>query len=287
MVSEKLTDKAIATECAVFLAAGADTAASIMGYTLMFLAKNPVKLARLREEIDFATANNADGALPSLDQISQLPYFNACINETLRIHPIVPTGIPREVNEDMTINGYFFPKGTILLANYPQLHWSEEYFSQAHKFIPERWLPSESPFPPVIDKVFYPFSAGVKSCIGKGFAMMSLRLALAALVLNYDMERATPGLDDDILEATPGPDQGTSEGDGHDDINSGILLEDAADVSDQDGPVPDDATHEHVPVLEDNTRDIGEGEIVDIDISESPQFNTPVFNRVQGEEAIR
>ncbi|KAF9383929.1 hypothetical protein CPB97_006124, partial [Podila verticillata] len=209
MVSEKLTDKAIATECAVFLAAGADTAASIMGYTLMFLAKNPVKLARLREEIDFATANNDDGALPFLDQISRLPYFNACINETLRIHPILPTGIPREVNEDMTINGYFFPKGTILLANYPQLHWSEEYFSQAHKFIPERWLPSESPFPPVIDKVFYPFSAGAKNCIGKGFAMMSLRLALAALVLNYDMERATPELDDDIFEASSGPDQGT------------------------------------------------------------------------------
>lgn len=141
-------------------------------------------------------------------------------------------GIPREVNEDMTINGYFFPKGTskfkenadflahlvvahcpfpylVLLANYPQLHWSEEYFSQAHKFIPERWLPSESPFPPVIDKVFYPFSAGAKNCIGKGFAMMSLRLALAALVLNYDMERATPELDDDIFEASPGPDQGT------------------------------------------------------------------------------
>lgn len=81
--------------------AGADTAASIMGYTLMFLAKNPAKFARLREELDFATANNDGGALPSLDQISLLPYFNACINETLRIHPIVPTGTARLFRKKM------------------------------------------------------------------------------------------------------------------------------------------------------------------------------------------
>ncbi|KAF9948415.1 hypothetical protein BGZ70_002229 [Mortierella alpina] len=206
MVTGKLTNKAIATECAVFLAAGSDTTASIMGYTLLFLAKYPTKLARLQEELDFVHATNDEGSLPSYTQVRPLPYLNACINEALRLHPIVPTGIPRQVNEDMTIGGYFFAKGT---ANYPQLHWADEYFPQAHKFIPERWLPSESPFPPIMDKVFFPFSAGGSNCVGKDFAMMSLRLGLAALALNYNMERVSPACDNDILEAVPGPDEGT------------------------------------------------------------------------------
>ncbi|KAF9981398.1 hypothetical protein BGZ75_007347 [Mortierella antarctica] len=209
MVTGKLTDKAIATECAVFLATGSDTTASIMGYTLLFLAKYPTTLARLQEELDFVHATNEEGSLPSYAQVRPLPYLNACINEALRLHPIVPTGIPRQVKEDITIGGYFFAKGTVLLANYPQLHWSDEYFPQAHKFIPERWLPSESPFPPVMDKVFFPFSAGGSNCVGKDFAMMSLRLSLAALALNYNMERVSPEYDNDILEAVPGPDEGT------------------------------------------------------------------------------
>ncbi|KAF9558543.1 hypothetical protein EC968_007066 [Mortierella alpina] len=202
MVSGKLTDKAIATECAVFLAAGSDTTASIMGYALLFLAKYPTKLARLQEELDFVHATNEEGSLPSYAQVRPLPYLNACINEALRLHPIVPTGrVTPHVVEDANV--------AVLLANYPQLHWSEEYFPQAHKFIPERWLPSESPFPPVMDKVFFPFSAGGSNCVGKDFAMMSLRLGLAALALNYNMERVSPAFDNDILEAAPGPDEGS------------------------------------------------------------------------------
>lgn len=65
----------------------------------------------------------------------------------------------------------FAPIVTVLLAQLPQLHWSDEYFPQANKFIPERWIPGESPFPPVQDFTFYPFSAGTRNCVGKNYAM--------------------------------------------------------------------------------------------------------------------
>ncbi|KAF9586756.1 hypothetical protein BGW38_000007 [Lunasporangiospora selenospora] len=167
MISGKLTDKAVVTETCVFLIAGSETSSTAMTFTLMFLVKNPDKLAKLREEIDLATASNDKGAIPAYDQLRNLPYLTGCINESLRLRPVA---------------------ATVILAQTPQLHLSEEYYPQAKKFIPERWIPGESPFPPVEDFTFYPFSAGTRNCVGKNFAMMEMRLILATLVLNYNLE---------------------------------------------------------------------------------------------------
>ncbi|KAG0070742.1 hypothetical protein BGZ89_012568 [Linnemannia elongata] len=187
MIAGKLTDKAVETEACVFLIAGSETSSTAMTFTIMYLVKNPDKLAKLRDELDLATASNAPGALPTYDQIRNLPYLTGCINESLRLRPVAATGLPREVTEDVTMKGHFFPKGTILLAQLPQLHWSDEYFPQANKFIPERWIPGESPFPPVQDFTFYPFSAGTRNCVGKNYAMMEMRLIIAALIVRYDI----------------------------------------------------------------------------------------------------
>ncbi|KAF9217291.1 hypothetical protein BGZ59_005237 [Podila verticillata] len=58
-------------------------------------------------------------------------------------------GIPREVPEDTTMAGIFVPAGTIVWASTPSLHLSDEYFPRADQFIPERWIPEESPLPPM------------------------------------------------------------------------------------------------------------------------------------------
>ncbi|KAG0304428.1 hypothetical protein BGZ98_005520 [Dissophora globulifera] len=168
MIAGKLTDKAVATEASVFLIAGSETSSTALTFTLMYLVKNPDKLVKLREELYLATASNAPGMLPSYDQIRNLPYLNGCINESLRLRPVAATG---------------------KCLDLPALHWSNEYFPEANLFIPERWIPEESPFPPVQDFTFYPFSAGTRNCVGKNFAMMEMRLILATLVLTYEMER--------------------------------------------------------------------------------------------------
>ncbi|ORZ04883.1 cytochrome P450, partial [Lobosporangium transversale] len=157
-------------------------------FTLMFLVKHPDKLSKLRSELDFATATNPCGSLPTYEQIRKLPYLTGCINESMRLHPVTTLGLPREVTEDVVMNNYYFPKGTKLLVQLALLHLSEEYFPQATEYIPERWIPEESPFPPVEAFTYYPFSAGSRICIGKNLAMMEMRLVLAALVRTYDME---------------------------------------------------------------------------------------------------
>ncbi|KAG0328769.1 hypothetical protein BG000_000317 [Podila horticola] len=188
MISGKLTDKAVEAEACVFLIAGSETSSTAMTFTLVFLVQNQDKLTKLREELDLAAANNAPGALPTYEQVRNLPYLTGCINESLRLRPVAATGLPREVTEDVTMKGYFFPKGTNTSARpVASTALVRRVLPQADKYIPERWIPEESPFPPVQDFTFYPFSAGTRNCVGKNFAMMEMRLILATLILTYNI----------------------------------------------------------------------------------------------------
>ncbi|KAF9969359.1 hypothetical protein BGZ65_012004, partial [Modicella reniformis] len=105
MISGKLTDQAVETEAMVFLVAGSETSSTAMTHTLMYLVNNPKALKRLREELDQATVNNPPGALPTYDQVRNLPYLTACINESMRLRPVAASGHPREVNEDTVMAG--------------------------------------------------------------------------------------------------------------------------------------------------------------------------------------
>lgn len=59
---------------------------------LMFPVKTPEKLAKLREELDLATAGNPKGTLPTYDQVRNLEYLAACINESMRLRTVAATG---------------------------------------------------------------------------------------------------------------------------------------------------------------------------------------------------
>lgn len=81
-------------EAAILLAGGSDTSTSSMTYTMYLLLKNPDCLRRLREEIDPVLAGTTTA---SYDQVSNLPYLRACVEEALRVHPPVGQGLPRVV----------------------------------------------------------------------------------------------------------------------------------------------------------------------------------------------
>ncbi|KAF9579826.1 hypothetical protein BGW38_003754 [Lunasporangiospora selenospora] len=201
MIAGKLTDRAVEAEAVVFLIAGSETSSTAMTNTLMYLVNNPKALKRLCDELNQATATNQKGSIPTYDQVRNLPYLTACIHESMRLRPVAATGLPREVTEDTVMGGYKIPKGTIVLAALQELHWNKKYYPQPSKYIPERWIPEESPFPdyPIQDFTFYPFSAGTRNCVGKNFAMMEMRLILATLLINYDVVNV-PGQRTDYVQ---------------------------------------------------------------------------------------
>ncbi|KZL65583.1 cytochrome p450, partial [Colletotrichum incanum] len=68
--------------------------------------------SRLREEIDSYFTQNAE---PEHSALSKLPYLQACINETLRLHPPVPSGVQRMTPpEGIEIDGKSIPGNAIV-----------------------------------------------------------------------------------------------------------------------------------------------------------------------------
>lgn len=70
------------------------------------------------------------GRLPTMEDRDQLPYCNAIASEALRWHSVAPTGVPHRVLEDDIFNGYFIPKGSLVMANV--WYASDFPFTSAH-----------------------------------------------------------------------------------------------------------------------------------------------------------
>ncbi|KAI9772122.1 MAG: hypothetical protein M1840_001411 [Geoglossum simile] len=104
----------------LLIIAGSDTTSSTLTNAFYRLAKHPNILRMLRKEIDPLFASGEDF---SYELIADLPYLEGVINETLRLHPPVPSGLQRVTpKEGITIAGTYIPGDTIVSAPTHILH---------------------------------------------------------------------------------------------------------------------------------------------------------------------
>lgn len=97
-----------------------DTTAA--GLTCLFfeLALHPEAAESLRAELDRYFAENEE---PSALSLSKLDYLQACINESLRLHPPVPSGVQRMTPpEGLQLGDTFIPGDTIVQVPTYTLH---------------------------------------------------------------------------------------------------------------------------------------------------------------------
>lgn len=94
---------------ALLILAGSDTTATTSCSSTWFLLKNPAVMTRLRKEIRTAFKRVEDITIAS---VSKLPYLRAVILEAMRLHPLGPVNVPREVDREGTIIcGHEIPVG--------------------------------------------------------------------------------------------------------------------------------------------------------------------------------
>ncbi|KAK0461977.1 cytochrome P450 monooxygenase pc-bph [Desarmillaria tabescens] len=180
-------------EVLTMLVAGSDTTRNSIAAAIYYISRSPEIQAKLRAELDAHIPGNHS---VSFEDVQQLPYLDACINETLRMYSAVPGSLPRVVPEGgMSISGHDIVAGATVGVHIYSLHHDPTVWGHdADTFSPDRWLEIDTE---VMRRAFKPFSDGPAACIGKTLAMVQLHIALASVFKRFEIIPEDP--DDALL----------------------------------------------------------------------------------------
>ncbi|KAK3349128.1 cytochrome P450 [Lasiosphaeria hispida] len=170
---------------------GVFTVAGPLSYWLVSMVHHPEWQAAVQKEIDEV----CEGRLPTLEDSPRLPVLRACIKETMRWKPNVPTGVAHETEVDDVYNGHFIPKGTRILP----LDWAflrnPDKYPDPDNFRPERWLEPGWPtfqepltqYPTI--KGMSSFGWGQRQCLGMSLTQDELIVACGSLAWCFNLRR--------------------------------------------------------------------------------------------------
>jgi len=125
-----------------------------------------------------------------------LHFLAACINETLRLHPPVPTNGSRRVPDGSggrLIAGRLIPEGTEVHVPPYSLHRDPRYFAPfTNDFWPDRWMDMSGSQHPTSHNTtaFVPFSYGPSNCVGRNLAKQEMLMVASLLLQKFDMRFA-------------------------------------------------------------------------------------------------
>ncbi|KAE8380336.1 cytochrome P450 [Aspergillus bertholletiae] len=203
-LASRTSDKQrILDELMSVLLAGRDTTAGLLGNLFFMLAKNPLIWEKLRVEVDVL-----QNRPPTYEELRRLKYVQCCVNESLRLHPVVPrnqreairdTVLPLGGGED-GLSPVFVPKGTLVSYNIYAMHRRTDFYgSDAEKFRPERW--EEGKLQPRWE--YLPFNGGPRICLGQRYALTEASYVLVRMVQEFRMlESRDPGPWEESLALT-------------------------------------------------------------------------------------
>jgi cytochrome P450 len=153
-------------------------------YLFWELAKHPEWQKKIRDELHSGLPN-AKGASATYGQVMNLPMLEAVVQEALRLHPAAPASLPRETPRGgKMLNDIFIPEKTVVSVQCYTTQRSPQAFPNPDTFDPTRWL---SPQTEAMKEMFMPFSKGPRACLGKGMALMELKLVSAALLRDWEV----------------------------------------------------------------------------------------------------
>jgi tryprostatin B 6-hydroxylase len=116
---------------------GSDTTAATLTFLFCHLAKDPSQVQKLRAELE--PLLDGKNVLDQKD-VSKAQHLDGVIQETLRLHPAIPSGFPRVTPpEGIMIGDTFIPGGTTVVLPVYTIQRDQGNFARAGEFIPERW----------------------------------------------------------------------------------------------------------------------------------------------------
>lgn len=178
-------EKSFSSTIQDLFAAGTDTSAITTEWALAELINHPDIMKKAREELDSVVGKNR---LVEESDIPNLPYLQAIVKETLRLHPTGPM-IVRESTETCPINGYEIPARTRLFINVWAIGRDPNHWQNPLEFRPERFIGEDGRSQlDVRGQHFHllPFGSGRRACPGISLALYVVHSTLAAMIQCFD-----------------------------------------------------------------------------------------------------
>ncbi|KAL3266986.1 hypothetical protein HHI36_011134 [Cryptolaemus montrouzieri] len=177
-----INDEEIKEQVDTIMFEGHDTTAAGSSFFLCMMGTHPEIQAKVVEELDeiFKGSNRPVTFADTLE----MKYLERCLMETLRMYPPVPI-IARQLRRDLKLssNDYVVPAGcTVVIPTY-KIHRDAETYPNPDKFDPDNFLPERT-----ANRHYYafiPFSAGPRSCVGRKYAMLKLKILLSTILRNF------------------------------------------------------------------------------------------------------
>jgi cytochrome P450 len=174
-------EQQVLDEVKQYLWAGTETTALTLNWCLYLLHLNPEAAERIRKEGEDAYGDRE----PTWEDIHELAYTRAVIQETMRLYPPVWSIIRVALGEDEIGGNKVLPGDKIVLSPY-MVHHSPRYWNDPEAFDPSRFLPENAkgraPYS------YVPFGAGKRSCIGGALSIAEITLALTQLLRKFRFE---------------------------------------------------------------------------------------------------
>ncbi len=165
-----------------FIAAGHETTARALTWTLYLLSQDPEWEGRCIEEAKQAPDDPGQW-------LETLPVIRAAFEEAMRLFPPAPQ-LSRIAGADDIVAGTEIRAGTLMIIAPWVLHRHRKLWREPDAFVPSRFLPGNRDS---IGRFAYlPFGAGPRICIGQLFAMQEAVIVLACILRRLRLRYSGP-----------------------------------------------------------------------------------------------
>lgn len=177
-----LSEQEVKEQVDTIMFEGHDTTAAGSSFFLSMMGCHPEIQEKVIQELDEIFGDSDRPA--TFQDTLEMKYLERCLLETLRMYPPVPI-IAREINTDLKLvsGDYTVPAGCTVVVATIRMHREESIYPNPDTFNPDNFLPENT-----ANRHYYafvPFSAGPRSCVGRKYAMLKLKIVLSTILRNF------------------------------------------------------------------------------------------------------
>ena len=176
---DRFTESEVRSNILTFIAAGHETTANSLSWSMFLLSQSPAWRERVQAEAHRELAGPVAGIA------DRLVETRAVVEEAIRLYPPI-AAVSRVAIGDDDLNGERVRPGSLIVISPYVLHRHRLLWDSPDAFDPQRFLGSARA---KIDRFAYlPFGVGPRKCIGSTFALQEATLVLATIAKHFDFQ---------------------------------------------------------------------------------------------------